>query len=52
MRAIFLSLLLIQLIGCSAEVGSEKWCSSLKEKPKGDWSTNEAADYTKHCVFK
>jgi hypothetical protein len=52
MKTIFLSLLVIQLIGCSAEVGSEKWCSSLQEKPKGDWSTNEAADYAKHCAFK
>ncbi|RRJ83653.1 DUF3012 domain-containing protein [Aestuariirhabdus litorea] len=36
---------------CSPEVGSEAWCKELKEKPKGDWSANEAADYTKHCVF-
>ena len=26
--------------------------SNFKEKPKGDWSANEAADYAKHCVFK
>lgn len=37
---------------CSPEVGSEAWCKNMKEKPKGDWSANEAADYTKHCVFK
>ncbi|WP_448563523.1 DUF3012 domain-containing protein [Thalassotalea ganghwensis] len=40
------------LTACSPEVGSEKWCEKLKEKPKGDWTANEAADYTKHCVFK
>ncbi len=39
------------LVGCSAEVGSEAWCNDLKEKPKGDWTANEAGDYAKHCVF-
>lgn len=39
------------LAGCAPEVGSEKWCSQLKEKPKGDWSANEASDYAKHCIF-
>lgn len=37
------------LIACTAEIGSEKWCASMKEKPKGDWTTNEAIDYSKHC---
>lgn len=37
---------------CAPEVGSEKWCSKLKEKPKGDWTVNEAADFAKHCIFK
>ena len=23
----------------------------VKEKPKGDWSANEAADFAKHCVL-
>ena len=23
-------------MGCSPEVGSEKWCEKMKEKPKGD----------------
>lgn len=36
---------------CAPEVGSEKWCASMKEKPKGDWTANEASDYAKHCVF-
>ena len=39
------------LSACSPEVGSDEWCASLKEKPKGDWSANEAADFAKHCVF-
>ncbi len=33
-------------------VGSERWCNDLKNKPKGDWSANEAADFAKHCLFK
>ncbi|MCL6415140.1 DUF3012 domain-containing protein [Aestuariirhabdus sp. Z084] len=36
---------------CSPEIGSEGWCNNLKEKPKGDWTANEATDYAKHCVF-
>jgi len=51
-KKLFLSLLLSQLIACSAEVGSEKWCNNLEQKPKGDWTANEAADYAKHCIFK
>jgi len=49
-KVLFVSALLLQLVGC-AEVGSEKWCANLGEKPKGDWTANEATDYAKHCVF-
>lgn len=44
--------LLFTLAGCSPEVGGEKWCKNLEEKPKGDWSANELKDYTKHCLFR
>lgn len=37
--------------GCAPEVGSKEWCVQLKEKPKGDWTANEATDFTKHCIF-
>ncbi|WP_345868974.1 DUF3012 domain-containing protein [Shewanella algae] len=40
------------LSACAPEVGSEAWCKQMDEKPKGDWSANEATDYAKHCVFK
>lgn len=46
------ALLALPLIACEAEVGSKEWCADLKEKPKGDWTANEAADFAKHCVFK
>jgi hypothetical protein len=39
------------VIGCAPEVGSEAWCKSMKEKDGGDWTANETADYTKHCIF-
>ncbi len=38
--------------GCAPEVGSDAWCKDMKEKPKGEWTANEAADFAKHCVFK
>ena len=37
---------------CSPEIGSDAWCADMKEKPKGDWSANDAADFAKHCVLK
>ncbi|AAN53596.2 hypothetical protein DIKCMJMK_00656 [Shewanella oneidensis] len=40
------------LTACAPEVGSDAWCKQMKEKPSGDWTANEAADYAKHCVFK
>ena len=40
------------LSACAPEIGSERWCNNLKEKPKGDWSMNEATNFTKHCILK
>jgi hypothetical protein len=40
------------VVGCAPEVGSEAWCNKLKEKPKGDWTANEAGDFAKHCLLK
>ncbi|GLS24983.1 DUF3012 domain-containing protein [Marinibactrum halimedae] len=42
---------LLLLSGCTAEIGSPEWCESMDEKPKGDWTVNEAKDYAKHCIF-
>lgn len=36
---------------CSPKVGSDGWCTMMNDKPKGDWSGNDAAAYTKHCVL-
>ena len=46
------TVLSLSLTGCAPEVGSEKWCANLEEKPKGDWSLNEATDYAANCVLK
>jgi hypothetical protein len=50
-RILFLSFLAFQLVGCVPEVGSDRWCAWLEEKPKGEWTANEAVAYTKHCIF-
>jgi len=34
----------------STTIGSEAWCDNLNETPKGEWTTEEVADYAKHCV--
>jgi hypothetical protein len=41
----------LSMAACSPEVGSEEWCNQLKEKPKGDWTANEASDFAKHCIL-
>ncbi len=43
---------IISLAGCAPEIGSEEWCEDMKEKPKGDWTANEAKYFTKYCLLK
>ena len=50
-RNLLVALALVGIAGC-AEVGSERWCKNMAEKPKGDWTANEATDYAKHCVLR
>lgn len=40
------------LSSCAPEVGSDQWCAGMKDKPKGDWSANDAASFAKHCILK
>ena len=40
------------LLSCSPAVGSDAWCEKMKETPKGDWSTNDAGQFAKNCIFK
>lgn len=43
--------LLSVVTACSPEAGSDEWCVMMKEKPKGDWTANEAGDYAQHCLL-
>ena len=40
------------LAACSAEPGSEKWCTQKMEQPKSEWTASDAATYAKKCVFE
>ncbi len=45
-------LMLILIIGgCAPEPGSREWCEMMDNKPKGEWTANEAGEYTQSCVF-
>ena len=39
------------LTACEPKRGSEAWCKKMDETPKGEWSFNDAGDYTKFCVL-
>lgn len=47
---IIAALLALATSACAPKVGSPEWCAAMKEKPTGDWTANEAADFLKHCV--
>lgn len=49
--SLFLIGCLIGLGACAPEVGSERWCKNLAEKPKGDWTANEALAYAENCLI-
>lgn len=48
---LFALIFMLSLTACAPEVGSDQWCSNLKDKPKGEWTANEAGDFAKHCIF-
>ncbi|MEM7542837.1 MAG: DUF3012 domain-containing protein [Pseudomonadota bacterium] len=50
-RRILILIAMMALTACAPEVGSEKWCEQLKDKPKGEWTSNEAGDFAKYCVL-
>ena len=49
---LLISSVLIGLTACAPEVGSDAWCRNMADKPKGDWSTNEATEFARNCVLK
>lgn len=46
------ALAVFALSGCAPEPGSDAWCEEMAEKPKGDWTLNDAAEFAKSCVVK
>lgn len=42
----------VWLSACAPEVGSPRWCESMREKPRGDWSANDALEYARSCVLE
>ena len=51
MRYGLLLLSICLLLSSCAKTGSDAWCENMEEKPKGDWTANEASDYTKYCLM-
>lgn len=55
MRATIKTSLVVALVsalsGCAPEVGSDRWCEMMGEKPKAEWTASDAASFTKHCVL-
>ena len=41
----------LALMACAPKVGSERWCDGMDDKPKGEWTANDATAYAKHCVL-
>lgn len=39
------------MAGCAPKVGSPRSCEAMKEKPRGDWSANEALEFARNCVL-
>jgi len=37
---------------CSPDPGSDAWCKDMKEKPKGEWTAEQASMFAKSCVLK
>ena len=54
MRSVMRAMLIcvtIWLAACEPEVGSERWCENMREKPRGDWTANEALEFARSCVL-
>jgi hypothetical protein len=39
------------LAACTPEVGSERWCEVMRDKPRGDWTANDALEFARSCVL-
>jgi len=50
-QSVCLLLVTCLLLASCAKVGSDACCENMEEKPKGDWTVNEAGDYTRYCLM-
>ncbi len=50
-RATVLLAVTAWLSACAPEVGSPRWCEAMREKPRGDWTANEALEFARSCVL-
>ena len=48
---LFTLFLALSLSACAPEVGTEAWCEDMEDKPKADWSTNDAKAFGQYCMF-
>jgi hypothetical protein len=51
-RAVVLIGVVTWLAACEPEVGSERWCENMREKPRGDWTANELVEFGRSCVLQ
>jgi hypothetical protein len=51
LNAAAISGLAAAVVACAPEVGSKRWCAAMRDKPRGDWTGNEALDFARHCVL-
>ncbi|CAH1561390.1 DUF3012 domain-containing protein [Vibrio rotiferianus] len=51
-KLVMLLLAATALTACSDEVGTEAWCKDMREKPKTEWTADNAVDFAKHCVLQ
>jgi Protein of unknown function (DUF3012) len=40
------------LAACAPEVGSARWCDAMRDKPRGDWTANEALEFARSCLIE
>ena len=52
MRAMAAIAMTTWLTACAPEVGSARWCEAMRDKPRGDWTANEALDFARSCVLE
>jgi hypothetical protein len=52
MRAMAVIATAAWLAACAPEVGSPRWCEAMRDKPRGDWTANEALEFARSCVLE